>query len=95
MTINKMYFTSLGLNFIPIITVRIVKGNMTGDENMIYVLYFAFFLLAAILNLSFFRLKKRTDYTKKKIIFSGLMDKKNGEKLCSTDLPYLCSKSKI
>jgi hypothetical protein len=54
MKVVKLYIGSIGVNLIPIIAMRLIMGNTIGDENMGYVVFGFFFIIALFLNISFF-----------------------------------------
>ncbi len=53
----KLYTGSIGLNLMPIIAMRLIMGDTIGDENMGYVVFGIFFIIALFLNSSFFLIK--------------------------------------
>lgn len=50
----KLYTGSIGFNLMPIIAMRLIMGDTIGDENMGYVVFGVFFIIALFLNSSFF-----------------------------------------
>ena len=50
----KLYSGSILINLIPIIAMRLIMGNTTGDENIGYLIWGVFFIVASFLNTSFF-----------------------------------------
>lgn len=53
----KLYTGSILINFIPMIVMRLIMGRKTGDENMGYVVFGIFFIIALLSNISFFFIK--------------------------------------
>ena len=52
----KLYLISLVANLLPLFVASIFVGSVNGDANLIYVLYSVLFLIAAVINISFFRI---------------------------------------
>jgi len=71
MKLQKLYVFSLLVNLVPITIARLILGDTIGDENMIYVIYILFFMAAALLNLSFFKMKSENiQKSRMKLFFS-------------------------
>lgn len=67
----KLYIGSILINFVPIILMRLIMGRTTGDENMGYVIFGIFFIIALLSNISFFYIKSASAQKNRiKVFFS-------------------------
>lgn len=48
---NKIAFLIIGWNFLPIIIFRLIYGSTNGEENLIYIILFLYFILGVFLNI--------------------------------------------